>query len=160
PEQEGDPVACRRKPETFDPAGGLEEDLAGRKLQALLLRDLAGDREVLSVRSPVGLGDALDHLAGGAASREWDPRERARPVVERYERALEQHRDLALRGNGRDVGIPDFEARGVLAVRPRREEPDRVAVPGSAVHHGSAIRSEPGGDDRPAEKRQALEVGL
>src|SRR5262245_18441310 len=99
---EGDSPAIRRNPDVAQPAGAFGEDCPDGILEAGACPRLVDDRELLAVRGPVRVLDALENLAG-RASREGNARQGSGRLPADDETPVQRDRELAVARCGEKV---------------------------------------------------------
>ena len=84
---------------------------------------------------------ALSRISRGEPPAERHARQRPRRLVADDEVPVERDGDLAGRGDREHRGARQVEGAGLGAVRPRREDLERAALPGGAVDDRLAVGS-------------------
>src|SRR5262249_1873925 len=130
--EEGDQATVRRDPNVADPRPGLVEHVADRILQPAAAAHVVRDRQLLSVRRPVGVLHVLEDLARGA-SREGSSSERPDRLKPDREMTVERERELAGGGDRENIRPGKREGARDMPLRDGREDLDGPAVDRRAV---------------------------
>ncbi len=154
---ERDRPPVRRYPHVADPAGGFEEDLPDRVLEAARVAGESHHRQSLAVGRPVGVLDVFEDFSGRAAG-ERHARERPGGLEAEQMPAVERERQLALRRHGEKIGAGEAEGARLGAVGSRGEDLHGPALPRRAVDDRLAVRREARTVDRAARVGQPLKL--